>query len=558
MFESRRILASAGLVVVLAAPGLASPGFLPNVGQLPEPASHILLDGETTVICEPGRLVITIGDETRTLRFEGAAVPSQIEARLPLPTRYTFLLGNDPARWRRDVHASAELVYHDLWPGLALIVSATTEALRWEVVAAPGANLAAGRVVWEGVSAAAGRVTWPRPSPRTAAVTNPSALAWATFFGGENTEKALVVRAAPDGTLVIAGRTDSLTFPTTPGGYDQIPAGDNDAYVAKMSANGEALLWCTLIGGTAYDVAGGVAIAADGSVVLTGNTSSVDFPTTPDAYQTVHRGLRDAWAARLSADGADLQWSTFLGGSSVDEGVALVLDADDGPILLGNTASPDYPTTSGAYDRMFNGDWDAFVLRLDPAGHALTWSTFLGGDRFDIAHGLTLDGGGKPVVVGQTASPGFPTTAGAFDETANGGDDAFVCALTPDGSDLAWSTLLGGAAADAANGVTMGEPGRVLVAGSTESPDFPTTAGAFNTVHRGATDMFVACLAIDGTSVLWGDSAAAPTRTRRGRWPSTPGAAWSSSATRDQRIFRPPPAPSMTLSTGSATSSSCA
>ena len=186
---------------------------------------------------------------------------------------------------------------------------------------------------------------------------------------------------------------------------------------------------------------------------------------------------------KLEAGGAALGYSTFLGGSGgIDGGNEIALDGAGNAYLPGITQSADFPTTAGAFDTTFNGGiFDAFVTKLNASGAALGYSTFLGGSGADRGYGVALDGAGNAYLTGYTESTDFPTTAGAFDTTYNGGGDAFVTKLDATGAALGYSTFLGGSGVDLGYGVALDGAGSAYLTGFTNSANFPTTAGAFDT-----------------------------------------------------------------------------
>jgi hypothetical protein len=249
-----------------------------------------------------------------------------------------------------------------------------------------------------------------------------------------------------------------------------------------------------------------LALDAQGACTVGGWTWSTNFPTTPGAFATTHSGgLHDAWVARLSPTGASLVYSTFLGGTQWDQVNALAVDAQGACTVTGVTTSGDFPTTPGAFDLSYNGAMDAFVARLSPSGSSLVYSTFVGGAANDEAIALALDARGAVTIAGDTMSPDFPTTPGAFDTSYNGGSqfdgDAIVTRLSPTGASLVYSTFLGGTNADSAVVVVLDAQGAATVAGPTESTDFPTTPGAFDTTHNGNRDGFITHLDMLPTGV---------------------------------------------------------
>jgi hypothetical protein len=171
--------------------------------------------------------------------------------------------------------------------------------------------------------------------------------------------------------------------------------------------------------------------------------------------------------------------------------------------MIGDTISADFPTTPGAYDTTNPGGYDAYVVKLDASGSSLIYSTFLGGISFDIGAVITLDTVGAAVVGGWACSTNFPTTPGAFDTTHNGGQDAFVAKLDASGSTLLFSTFLGGSGLEGSYQIDLDAAGMIVVSGGSFSPNFPTTPGAYDTIHNGGYDAFVAKLDASGSTLLY-------------------------------------------------------
>ncbi|RLC98329.1 MAG: hypothetical protein DRI77_05285 [Chloroflexi bacterium] len=332
-----------------------------------------------------------------------------------------------------------------------------------------------------------------------------SGLVYATYLGGTANDRATGIALDGANNVYVTGSTQSSDFPTTQGAFDPIynppsPQGELDAFVTKLNANGTELVYSTYLGGGADD--GGQAIAVDdsGNAYVTGSTQSGDFPTTPEAFDSGQNGAGDAFVTKLNAAGSALAYSTFLGGSEYDSGTAIVVDAAGNAYVQGSTFSSAFPTTPGAFDDSFGGGVcgsgscsDVFVLKMDPTGAHLVYATFLGDDDQEYAgNAMAIDSAGRAYVTGGTRSAGFPTTASAFDSTYNGGyGDAFVVELNSTGSGLDYATFLGGSGIDFGYALALGDTDQVYVAGHTQSSDFPTTAGAFDTTHSGGYDAFV-------------------------------------------------------------------
>jgi hypothetical protein len=334
-----------------------------------------------------------------------------------------------------------------------------------------------------------------------------TALVYSTYLGGTS-GNTLASGIAVDGAgrAFVTGYVGGLGFPTTPGAFETELSGGFDAYVTKLTANGSGLVYSTFLGGDFDDFGWDIALDPNGNAVVTGEVHTAvpdpDFPIQ-NAFQPVFGGGgQDAFVTKLNAAGSGLVYSSYLGGGAVDLnstadwGFGVAVDSSGAAYVTGYTFSFDFPTTPGAFDRSVYG-LDGFVTKVAPAG-AQTYSTVFGGTRRDYGWDIAVDGGGNAYVTGETESPDFPTTPGAFDRS--GQFDAYVLKLNPAGSALVYSTLLGGdAGVDRAYGIAV-SGGRANVTGFTESADFPTVE-AFQPAFGGWRDAFVARLNPTGTAL---------------------------------------------------------
>jgi hypothetical protein len=203
------------------------------------------------------------------------------------------------------------------------------------------------------------------------------------------------------------------------------------------------------------------------------------------------------------ADESDLVWSTFVGGDAGDIGWDIAVGGNGEVYLTGSTNTEAFPTTAGAFDSTYNGGGDIFVAKLDPSGSSLIYSTLVGGDSYDMAKSIAVDGAGRAYVTGETYSTDFPTTNGAFDETHNAGKDVFVLRLNAVGSNLDFSTFLGGLEDDRGLGIAVSGAGAIYVTGQTYSRDFPTTEDAYDAAHNSGGDAFMAKLNATGSDLVY-------------------------------------------------------
>jgi hypothetical protein len=263
------------------------------------------------------------------------------------------------------------------------------------------------------------------------------------------------------------------------------------------------IFYSTYLGGAGSDAANGLFVDGTGAAYVTGSTSG-PYPTTFGAFDTTFNGATDAFVTKLNAAGNALIYSTYLGGALRDIAYDVAVDPAGNAYVVGGTSSVNFPTTAGALDPVFNGGLDAFVTKLNAAGNAIVYSTFLGGANSDRADAVALDTAGSASVTGVTWSPGFPVTAGAFDPFFNGASDAFVTRLSPTGGALFYSTFLGGAGDDNGDGIALDSLNQAYVTGSTRGGGFPVTAGAFDVFYNGGTrDVFVTKLNVAGAALVY-------------------------------------------------------
>ena len=261
----------------------------------------------------------------------------------------------------------------------------------------------------------------------------------------------------------------------------------------RSASGGPDLLLSGFLGGSAGDSGYDVVVAEDGSIYLTGETNSPNFPAT--VGDTTYGGGADAFVARVTPDGSGVAWATFLGGSGFDYGHGIDLD-DAGNVYVTGVASAGFPATVG--DTSLAGPTDAFVTKLNPAG-SLVFSTFVGGSSSDTAYALEV-GEGAVFIAGETGSgAGFPTTVGPDTSFGGGTEDAFVASVKPDGTGLLFAGFIGGSMEERAWDVTVDGAGRAYVEGDTSSPNLPVVVGPDTSYGGGTKDGFLARVRADGT-----------------------------------------------------------
>jgi hypothetical protein len=317
---------------------------------------------------------------------------------------------------------------------------------------------------------------------------NPFDLLYSTYLGGNGSgsgyghDSGHSIAVDANGAAYVTGYTQSPDFPTVPGSFSTtFGGGSSDAFVTKLNATGSGLIYSTFLGGSSDDRGRGIEVDASGAAYLVGYTGSADFPITSGAL--IYSANFDVFVTKLNANGNALIYSTFLGGTANDQGYAIDVDTSGAAYITGNTRSSNFPITSGAFQTTCiscTAYSDAFVVKIDPsqAGAAsLIYSTYLGGGPDDSGESIAVDGTGSAYVTGHTGSSNFPTQ-GAFQAECQscsaGYSDAFVTKLNVAGSDLIYSTYLGGNGVDGGSGIAVDASGAAYIAGVTSSTDFPT------------------------------------------------------------------------------------
>ncbi|MHA1927443.1 MAG: DUF7948 domain-containing protein [Candidatus Thorarchaeota archaeon] len=487
-----------------------------------------------------------------TLNFEGANVVTP-QGHGTFTHTSNYFIGNDPDGWYTGVQGFSEIVYPNLYDNIDLIYRSSEEGLKYEFVVWPSGNPSDIKLQYEGIEnlaiddgslvaetsfgplidkdlyiyqntqsnqkEIAGKFTLipdidcnfgfqidAEYNENLPLIIDPF-LHYATFVGGSSDDYGYSLVIDSSNNAYVTGSTSSSTypaFPTTSGANDTTHNGGTyDAFILKLSADGSTLLFATFIGGTGDEYGRSIALDGSNNVYATGETDSSNFPTTPGAYDTSHNGgTWDAFILKLSADGSTLLYSTYVGGSSFDVGYSIALDSSNNTYVTGYTFSTDFPTTPGAYDTS-NDDFAIFILKLSADGSTLLYSTFVGGGSLDYGRSIALDSSNNAYVTGETASSDFPTTLGANDTTHNGVYDVFILKLSADGSTLLYSTFVGGSSSDYGYSIALDSSDNTYVTGYTESSNFPTTPGAYDTSYNESNDGFIVKLSADGSTLLY-------------------------------------------------------
>ncbi len=489
------------------------------------------------------------------LSFEGANPNPEIVPFEPLDTRVTYLHGDEPANWQSGVPVWGGVRYVDVYPGVDLELTGQDEDFVQRFVVHPRTDgsaevadlLGAVRLRVEGADdVALESLPLPASGEDQAAPAMAYLLRLQTGLGEVTLPLFRLEVAGEDGEAPalpaprLLGDGASVEAPFSVPADEAGTAAGNVVYTSLLGAGGNAGSL-----GVAVDGAGGL-----GDAYVIGYAYQPAAFSAPGLFQTSAAGSYDAFVAKIGAGGREMVYATFLGGSGDEAGGAIAVDGWGRAIVAGVTDSPDLPVTAGSFDTGYGGGLDAFVARLDASGAGLDYAGYLGGSGFDRAWAVAVDALGHAYAAGTTDSADFPITGGSWD-TALDGRDAFVVKIDAGGGRLAYATLLGGGGADEGLGLAVGGVGNAYVVGTTHSPDFPTTEGAFDRAGStgltgapgGDADAFVAKFNADGSGLAYatflGGSAADYGRsvavdgagratvagsTRSADFPTTPGA----------------------------------
>jgi hypothetical protein len=327
-------------------------------------------------------------------------------------------------------------------------------------------------------------------------------LVYSTYIGGSLGDFGHGVVVDSVGNAFITGGTKSLDYPVTPGAFDTTQNGQGDCFVTRLNDKGTALDYSTYLGGISEEgsLGGqGIAVDANGNVYVAGFAGSPDYPITPGAYQTIMNGVVDVFLTKVDPTGANVQYSTLIGGVDLDIANAIDIDSNGNAYVGGWALSSDYPRTPGAFATTPNGNSNGIVSRVNATGTGLDWSTFTGGSS-EVVRGIAVLGD-EAFVAGYTLSSVFPATVGAAQQAPGGNGDAFLMRFNNTGTGVHYATYLGGIEVDVANNLDTDVNGSAYLTGWTESSNFPVTLYAFDPTYNGLQDAFVTRVAPDGGSL---------------------------------------------------------
>jgi uncharacterized protein (TIGR03437 family) len=511
--------------------------FEPNQGQAAATVQFLSRGAGYAIFLAPGKVVLNLerqkpasapatgqtpeaaSADTLRMSLIGANAKANAVGLAPQPGVVSYFIGNDPKNWRSGIPTYGKVNYGQIYPGVDLIFYGNQRQLEYDFVVAPGADPS--RIAWriDGARAsidAEGNLVLSAPN-------GPASFKKPVLYQMNGDQKTPV-----EGSFAVAGHEIRFRL----GSYDHSraliidPVLSYATYLAGSSTDHIGLP--TGPGNLAVGMSQGIALDSAGSVYVTGYTYSIDFPTkTPyqPAPPTKVAGVSpgqwpSAFVTKFSPDGSSLVYSTYLGGNGYDNAYAIAVDSSGNAYVTGETDSPDFPVTNGAYQTVcspapnntgapvqnssdcYSSNTSAFVTKLNPTGTSLVYSTFLGGNgSWAYATAIAVDGAGRAYIAGNenedcyrgqpyTFQSCFPTTNGAVIGGVQpvGGDPqfAFVAAFDPTGAQLLYSTLFGdlnfqctiACGGDTyGTGIAVDASGYFYLVGETMASNLPTTAG---------------------------------------------------------------------------------
>ncbi len=446
--------------------------FEPNQGQADRQVKFLASGSRAQLLLTSSEAILRLHNAQFGLKLHGANPGATLDGVEQLPGFRNYLLGNDPAEWETNVPTYKRVAYHEVYPGINLTYYGNDRDLEYDFNVLPGANPNHIRLAFdhsvrlrisnEGdlvLRSGSAEITERRPS----------------VYQEINGERRII-----EGHYVLLKNREA-GFAV--GEYDH----------SRTLVIDPTLVYATYFGGSGDDLGSSVAVDSSNNVYIAGTTSSANFPTHGPAFPS-SAGLSDIFVTKIDSTGGNVVYSTYVGGSGLDRGDGLAVDAGGNAYVVGRVGdtSINFPTTAGALATTYRGgDFDGVVFKLNAQGNALGYSTFLGGEDNDSTEGIAVDSSGNAYVTGGTRSSGFPVTSSGFQSFRAGDTDAYLTKLNASGSAVLYSTMLGGVSTDRGSGVVLDSAGYAYLAGYCASPDFPTQ-NAFQGFSGGSFDAFIA------------------------------------------------------------------
>ncbi len=406
--------------------------FTPNAGQIKKDVKYYSSGSGYSFFFTNNGVTYSFakaGSKTLKINFIGANADANIIGNEKQDAKVNYLKGSNPKNWQTNVPTYSGITYQGIYPGIDIAYKGTNQQLKYEFYLKPGADYKQINLAYQGANSLSldkGGNLLIKTNWGTLKDTKPYTY---QIVNGKKT----VIQS----NYAVNGNKASFNL----GKY-------NSSYPVVIDPS---LTFSTFLGNSSSDAALDIAVDGIGNTYITG-------------YNKDASNRNDVFVAKLNPAGSGLVYSTYFGGGSDDSGNEIAIDSSGNAYITGYTNSSNFPVTLNSYDKTYGGNTDAFIAKLNSTGSALVYSTYLGGSGNDISDSIVIDSYGNAYVTGGTDT-GFPTTAGAYDTTANGNSDAFVAKINSTGSALVYSTYLGGSGNDNGNSIVVDSLGNTYVTG---------------------------------------------------------------------------------------------
>ncbi|MDP8983103.1 MAG: hypothetical protein M3O35_21205 [Acidobacteriota bacterium] len=515
--------------------------FEKNQGQTDARVRYLAHSSQSTLWLTDQEVVVGSAQGSLRIRFEGGNREPVMEPEEALPGKTNYFMGNQPSRWQKDIPLFGKVRYRAIYPGIDAVFYGNPQDLEYDLVLAPGADPRKIRLVYGGVkrmridstgdlvlTVGSSEIRQHRPRiyqgtqeiaggyavlgrnrvgfyvaayDRRKALTIDPVMTYATFLGGSLTDTGSAVAMDAQGNLYLTGIAGSSDFPIVGGLNQPGPRSTGTtAFVAKINpaASGAAsLVWSTFLGSPTNGTTGGsVAVDAGGNVYAGGITLSTDFPVV-NAFQPAANcaipgtsNCVTGYISKISPGGNQLLYSSYLGGGTVDGVLAIAVDGAGSAYVAGVTQSPGFPVRGAAFQGAIKGHLNGTLSKVSPDGSALLYSTFFGGEGSDFILAIALDSRGIVYLGGHTTSTALPVTQNPYQGALTGSVAGFVAKFDitqANAAGLLYGSYIEGPsnAITSVNAVAADSSGSIVAAGSTTDPNFPVSAGAFQSKFGG-------------------------------------------------------------------------
>ncbi len=417
------------------------------------------------------------------MKLLGARKPQAVIFEEKLRGVSNYFYGKDPSQWFTDVPHYAKVRFKGVYPGIDLVYYSADQRMEYDFVVSPGADPRSIRMEWTGIE--------------SSKIDENGDLVLATSAGTLRHKRPVVYQEVEGARIPVQGRYEhngDHRYAFTLGAYRH-----ELALVIDPS-----IFYSTYLGGSLVDDAQALAVDGNGNAYIAGSTRSANFPVQAGLPGTQLNGTMDGFLTKVSSTGQELFYSTFVGGTLNDVINGIALDSSNNAYIVGETNSDDFPVTQNVISKDLKGLVDGFATKINQSGNQIVYSTYIGEfDAEERALAVGVDSAGNAVIAGFTTTFSFPTTEGAVDRSFNGASDIFLLQLNATATQLVFSTFFGGNSHDLPRALVLDSAGEIYLTGFTNSSDFPTTPGAFQTTAKGIQDAFLAKFSQSGKRLVF-------------------------------------------------------